>query len=386
MTALQTTLKILEKLISFPTVSSDSNLELIGFINDYLTELGAETEVYEDITGDKANLFATIGPKINNGIILSGHTDVVPVEGQNWHTDPFLMTIDGNRIFGRGSCDMKGFIAATLACAPKFAKSPLKRPVHFAFTYDEEVGCIGGQALVKEIEKRKIYPAVAIIGEPTQMRIIQGHKGCYEYSVNFVGVEGHGALPDQGVNAIEYAVRYVTHLLSLRDELCKRAPNNSPFIPPWTTLQVGRLNGGVARNVIPGSCTIDWEMRPVSKNDSDFVKLEMKNHIDNVLKPEMKFQNPAADIITKIIAEVEDFELVENSEAIQIISELTGSKCKDVVSFGTEAGLFQKIGISAVVCGPGSIEQAHKPNEYIEISQLEKTLELLDRLEERLIV
>lgn len=380
MTGLETAVSILRDLVAFPTVSSESNLDLIQYVRSSLEELGADVRIYADDAAGKANLFATLGPRGDGGVALSGHTDVVPVADQEWSSDPFTLVERDGRLYGRGTCDMKGFIAAVLAAAPAFAEAALKRPVHFAFTYDEEVGCLGARALVKELERQAVRPSVAIIGEPTQMRIIEGHKGCYEYTVEFTGLEGHGLLPDQGVNAVEYAVRYVTCLMELREGLRSRAPEGSRFEPPWTTLQVGRLAGGIAHNVIPGLCTLDWEMRPVRQEDGEYVKAGITAYVDDVLRPAMQSVSPSADVVTRVVGEVEGLEPVANSEAIRIVSELTGANTADVVSFGTEAGLFQSLGISTVVCGPGSIEQAHKPDEYVSRDQLGRALAMLARL------
>ncbi len=377
---LRQTVSILSDLIAFPTVSSDSNTALIGYADQRLKACGARSFVSFDETGLKANLFATIGPEGDGGIVLSGHSDVVPVEGQEWTSDPFLLREEDGRLYGRGTCDMKGFIAACLAMAPAFAEADLARPVHFAFTYDEEVGCFGARALMGELERAGIRPAVCVIGEPTSMRIIEGHKGCFEYTTEFTGTGGHGSEPDKGVNAVEYAVRYVTRLMALGQELKRRAPRGNRFDPPWTTVQVGRMEGGAARNVIAGHCAVEWEMRPVAKDDADFVKQAMKSYVDGELLPAMRAVAPEAGIVTRIIGEVDGLEPVERSEALEIVRELTGGTETDVVSFGTEAGLFQKAGISTVVCGPGSIAEAHQPDEFVSLEQLEACLDMLGRL------
>src|SRR5690606_23642149 len=275
MDMLARTREILGKLVAFPTVSSDSNLELIAYAADLLSDAGATLSLSRDASGTKANLFATLGPAGDGGIVLSGHTDVVPVEGQDWTGDPFAMEERDGRLHGRGACDMKGFIACCLTMAPAFAQAGLKRPLHFAFTYDEEVGCFGARALVEELARAGVRPSVAIIGEPTEMRVIEGHKGCYEYTTEFIGLEGHGSQPDRGVNAIEYAARYIARLLDLGEQLKSRVPAASRFDPPWSTVQVGHIHGGAARNVIAGQCTVEWEMRPVQKSDADLVKADL---------------------------------------------------------------------------------------------------------------
>ncbi|MCC0042834.1 MAG: acetylornithine deacetylase [Brucellaceae bacterium] len=384
MQLLARTQEILGELISFPTVSADSNLELIAYAADLLSEAGAALSISRDETGAKANLFATLGPHVDGGIVLSGHTDVVPVDDQEWTGDPFVMDERGGLLYGRGTCDMKGFIAACLAMAPAYAKLDLKRPVHFAFTYDEETGCFGARALMAEIAKADFRPSVAIIGEPTSMRVIEGHKGCYEYTTEFIGREGHGSQPDLGVNAVEYAVRYIGKLLDIGEHLKGRAPPQSRFDPPWTTIQVGRIAGGAARNVIAGRCEVEWEMRPVQDTDVSFVKSDIEAYVDGVLKPAMKAVSPGADVITHTIGEVEGLQVASESEARDIVFELTGAAEADVVAFGTEAGLFQAAGMSAVICGPGSIEQAHKPDEYIALDQLQACLDMLDRLKSKI--
>jgi len=312
---LDRTMKILGDLIAFPSISSDSNLDIIAYLTDHLDAAGADVAVFHDDTGKKANLFATLGPKVDGGIVLSGHTDVVPVDGQDWSTNPFTMTEKGGRLFGRGACDMKGFIAATVAMAPSFAALSPKRPLHFAFTYDEEIGCFGAQALMETLEAARLRPAVAIIGEPTEMRIVEGHKGCYEYTTTFKGLEGHSSMPDQGVSAVEYATRFITRLLQLRDDLKEKAPASSRFEPPHTTMHVGRIEGGTARNVIAQHCRVDWEIRPVQRQDAEEVKAAMAAFVKNELKPEMKAIDETADIITEIVCEVEGLEPVNSSEA-----------------------------------------------------------------------
>lgn len=384
MTTLARTREILGELIGFPTVSADSNLELITYAATLLSESGAALSMSRDETGEKANLFATIGQQTDGGIVLSGHTDVVPVDGQEWVSEPFAMAERDGRLYGRGACDMKGFIAACLAMAPAFAELELKRPLHFAFTYDEEIGCLGARALMDELAKAGIKPSVAIIGEPTEMRVIEGHKGCYEYTTQFTGLEGHASEPERGVNAVEYAVRYIARLLDFGEQLKSRPPAGSRFEPPWTTVQVGRMSGGAARNMIAGSCEVEWEMRPVQKGDADFVKSGIGIYVDEVLLPAMKAVSADADIVTHTIGEVEGLQVASESEARAIVSELTGTADADVVAFGTEAGLFQAAGMSAVICGPGSIAQAHKPDEYIELDQLQACLDMLGRLKARM--
>ncbi|WP_375688128.1 acetylornithine deacetylase [Pseudooceanicola sp. LIPI14-2-Ac024] len=384
MSYLDSTRDLLGTLVSHPTVSSDGNLDLMAVMAERLEHAGARVEVLHDATGQKANLFATIGPEAPGGIMLSGHSDVVPVTDQPWSADPFAMWEDDGRLYGRGTCDMKGFIAACIAMAPTFAARQLTRPVHFAFTHDEEIGCLGAQGLARILREREARPDLAIVGEPTLMRIIEGHKGCCEYKVTFTGQEGHGSRPDLGVNASEYAARYVTRLLELREALKHRAPPGSRFEPPWTTINLGRLSGGHAPNVIPGHAEVEWEMRPVQQADADFVNRVIRAYSEDILLPEMRRTCPEAMIATEILGEVAGLEPMEQNAALQLVSELTGANGADLVAFGTEAGLFQEIGMDVVVCGPGSIEQAHKPDEYIEMTQLSACLDMLHGLADRI--
>ncbi len=384
MSRLDRTVDLLRDLIAFPTISSDSNLAMIEFLEARLGACGARCEIVGDETGTKATLFATIGPEISGGIVLSGHTDVVPVAGQDWHSDPFALHEADGLLYGRGTCDMKGFIAACLAVAPLYAEGRLSRPVHFAFTHDEEVGCLGAQALVAEMAKWEMRPALALIGEPTSMRIIEGHKGCCEYTTTFHGLEGHGSNPALGVSATEYAARFVSRLLELRSELAERAPRGSRFDPPGTTLQVGRIAGGVAHNVIAGLAEVDWELRPVTAADKDFATATMRDYCNETLLPAMRAVHQGSKIDTAVIGDVAGLEPVDDNEAARIVAELTGANGADVVPFGTEAGLFQHLGMDAVVCGPGDIAQAHKPDEFLARDQLDACLTMLERLDTRL--
>jgi len=374
---LLTTVQILEDLIAFPTISTDSNLAMIDYLGARLEQAGARVEIMRDDSGTKANLWATIGPDVDGGIMLSGHTDVVPVADQPWTSDPFTMVERDGKLYGRGTCDMKGFIAACVAMAPALAAHAKTRPVHFAFTHDEETGCIGATHLIEVLRARKTRPALAIIGEPTEMRIIEGHKGCCEYTTEFKGLEGHGSSPDLGVNAVEYAARYVGRLLELKEQLKSRTPASSRFQPPWTTINVGALQGGVAHNVIASKAQVDWEMRPVITADADFVKSDLAQYTNDILLPAMQAIDPTASISTYTHGEVAGLEPMEVNAARDLMTELTGANGADVVPFGTEAGLFQSLGIDAIVCGPGSIEQAHKADEFLALDQLQACVNML---------
>jgi len=382
-------IKILTDLIAFKTISGKDNTSLINYCDEILKKLGATSfKTFDNENPKQQNLFATIKAKKSNRkkpIILSGHTDVVPVS-KGWNTDPFRATVKGDKLFGRGACDMKGFIACTLAFAPIYSKANLDRDIHFSFTFDEETACIGAPILIAELKKREIKNGICIIGEPTNMKIIDAHKGCYEYTTYFEGLAGHSSAPHKGVSAVEYAARYVNKLIELRKELKDRAPKNSIFDPPYSTLQIGGIFGGIAHNVIADKCHVNWETRPVIKEDGIFLNSELDKYADEILLPEMKRVFPNSSIKKKIIGEVIGFDRDKKSDACELVSSLTGDNSRQVVSFGTEAGLFQEIGISTVVCGPGSIEQAHKIDEYIVLDEIKKCLNLLEGIKNNSIV
>ena len=372
-------IKILKDLISFKTISGENNSSLINYCEDILTKCGASSFKVFDEEKKRVNLFATLKAKKPNGlesIILSGHTDVVPVS-KGWSTDPFVAEIKEDKLYGRGSCDMKGFLACSLAFAEIFSKSNLSRDIHFSLTFDEETACIGAPLLIEELKKRKITNGICIVGEPTKMRIIDSHKACYEYTTFFEGLAGHSSKPDEGVNAAEYASKYVNKLMSLRNELMNREPKNSIFTPPYSTLSIGGIFGGIAHNVIADKCHVNWETRPINKEDGIYLNNEIDKYANELLT-EMKKKYSNASIKKKIIGEIIGFNRVTNSKACEFVSSITGDNEREVVSFGTEAGLFQEIGISTVVCGPGSIEQAHKIDEFIELSEIKECLSFLE--------
>ena len=378
-------LKILSDLIAFKTVSGEDNNSLINYCDEILNKLGATSFKTYDDEKKRVNLFATLKAKIpskKKPIIFSGHTDVVPVS-KDWNTDPFVATIKDEKVFGRGTCDMKGFIACTLAYAPIFSKTNLDRDIHFSFTFDEETACQGAPLLINELKRKGMNSGICIVGEPTSMKIIDAHKGCYEYTTYFKGLAGHGSAPDKGINAVEYAVKYISKLIELREILKTKVPKNSIFDPPYTTIQIGGISGGIARNVIADRCQVDWEMRPVIKKDGEFVNNEMDKYVSTKLLPEMTKLFPKSFIKKEIIGEIIGFNRMEKSEACEFISSLTGDNSREVVSFGTEAGLFQEIGISTVVCGPGSIEQAHKIDEFVTLDQIKKCLVLLEGIKNK---
>ena len=378
---------ILKDLISFKTISGENNSSLINYCEDILSKCGASSFKVFDEDKKRVNLFATINAKKPNGvdpIILSGHTDVVPVS-KGWSTDPFVAEIKEDKLYGRGSCDMKGFLACSLAFAEVFSKSNLNRDIHFSLTFDEETACVGAPLLIKELKKRNITNGICIVGEPTEMKIIDSHKACYEYTTFFEGLAGHSSKPEEGVNAAEYASKYTNKLMSLRNDLMNRQPKDSIFSPPYSTLSIGGIFGGIAHNVIADKCHINWETRPVNKEDGEFLNREIDKYANELLS-EMKNNYPKSSIKKKVIGEIIGFNRVNNSKACEFVSSITGDNERNVVSFGTEAGLFQEIGISTVVCGPGSIEQAHKIDEFIELSEMKKCLTFLEGIKNKSII
>lgn len=374
---------ILGDLVGFPTVTSLPNLDLINHVIAILEPLGYDLRVTRDASGHKANLLASIGPGTEDGVVLSGHTDVVPAEEQEWTGAPFVAMRRDQKIYGRGAVDMKGFIACALALAPEFAEIPLRRPIHIALTFDEEVGCRGAPILIADMLAAGIRPGAVVVGEPTEMGIVVAHKGMHEYTTTLVGLEGHGSLPGQAVNAVQFGTRFVTRLVELGAEMENRAAEGSPFRPPQTTISVGSMHGGVAHNIVAGDCVIQWEMRPVSESDTTYV-LDRVEEFEKQLREEMQLVSPTASIDTVTEGAVGGLEQQEHSPAFDLVSTTLGDTERRVAAFSTEAGLYQAAGISAVVCGPGSIEVAHQPDEYISLEQLERCLTMMKGLAHKL--
>jgi len=377
---LHTTVALLGELVSFPTVSAGSNLDLIHHIAAYLDDFGIASQLSHDESGTKANLFATIGPPIDGGIVLSGHTDVVPVENQDWQTPPFNLIERDGRLFGRGAADMKGFIACALAQVPAFAEASLSRPIHLAFTFDEEIGSCGAPILIDQVAEQPYRPSIVIVGEPTEMKVIDGHKGGYELTTTITGLEGHASDPTKGVNAVHAAARFIDHLDKKARDLASRPDPETAFVPPYSTISVGTMNGGTARNVIAGQCRFDWEVRPLPGDDARAIIAEIDEFAQRELLPEMRAVYAAAAIDTVLEASYPGLKQDRSSEAVALIRSLTGINSSEVVPFGSDAGHFQAAGMSTALFGPGSIDQAHKPDEFIAISQLEACLGFLDRL------
>jgi acetylornithine deacetylase len=373
--------EILETLIGFDTVSARSNMALIQWVRDYLARHGVESAVIPNAEGTKANLYATLGPKRAGGVVLSGHTDVVPVEGQKWSSEPFRMTRRDGHLFGRGTADMKGFIACALAAVPDFLAAKPKTPIHLAFSYDEEVGCIGVPHLLARLVRDLPKPAAAIIGEPTMMQVVTGHKGLAAWRTIFTGVEAHSSRIEEAVSAIFAASQFIEYLKSVAAELRAGAKDLS-FEPPFTTINVGKIAGGQALNIVPGQCTIDWEFRPLPSTDWQALGARIRAYVEGELRPALKKKHPAADVELIQLAGGPGLMPEPNSIAEALARKLTGANRSGTVAYGTEAGLFQRTGISAVVCGPGDIEQAHKPDEFVALDQLAQCAAFLAKLKD----
>ena len=372
-------LSILDDLIAFPSVALTPNLDLIAWVVDRLDGVASDIRLSHDPTGTRANLFATIGPMVDGGIMLAGHSDVVPVDPDDWTSPPFDATRSGDRVYGRGTADMKGFVACVLALAPSFAAADLVRPIHLALTYDEEDGFHGAPVLIDSLADAP-RPAAAIVGEPTGLQVVGAHKGCYEYTTTVTGMDGHSSRPSEAVSAVHHATRWISGLLGLAGELAQRAPADSRFEPAHTTTNVGTIGGGMARCTVAGDCSFEWEMRPVQGSDAGFVKARMAE-VEFGLLAEMRSVHPEASIETEVVCEIDGLEWDETSPAIDLMRSLLGGDPPvGVVAYGTEAGLYQAAGIPSVVWGPGDIGVAHRPDEFVEIADLAACLDVLERL------
>ena len=378
------TIKILEKLVSFKTISGTSTKEINKFIVEYLKKYGLEPVLSYDDDGERSNIFVTIGPKIDGGVLFNGHTDVVPVEGQKWSTDPFTLTQVDDRLYGRGSVDMKGFLACALASLPNFLAVNLKKPIHFAFSYDEETGGFGMPVLLKSMAENQFQPDVVIVGEPTEMKIITGHKGSYEMRTEISGYEVHSSNPLLGVNAISVAMKLISKIEEIGQVRASNPISGSPYEPPFATFNVGIIEGGAASNATAGWCNFDWEYRPMPDEDGGKTIAEIENFANSMLLPKMKEISDEAGINIITQAPVGGLDDRNAAKASAFIADITGLNSEGVVSFGTDAGYFSDEGYSTVVFGPGSISRAHKPDEYVEISELKQGLEFFEKVAKHL--
>ena len=378
---LEPTVALLERLIAFDTRSSESNLELIDFVEAYLAEHGVRATRFYNDTRTKANLFATIGPADRAGICLSGHTDVVPAAGQPWTVPAFELTRGADRVFGRGTADMKGFLAAVLASVPTFVQACVDTPIHLAFSYDEELGCLGVRGMLDWLAQAPIKPKACIIGEPTSMQVAVAHKGKRAYRCCVKGLAGHSALTHLGVNAADFAAELATFLRRTARDQRMYGTLDPRFEPPYTTIHMGRIQGGIALNVIPDRAELDFEVRNLPADSTDAIVDSVRLYAQRELLGEMRDTFAASDIEWHSLV---DYPALSDEPAglwlKQLACEATGNDSVRTLSFGTEGGLFQAIGIPTVVCGPGSIEQGHKADEYVKYSQLSRCLAFMDAL------
>ncbi|MEK6424204.1 MAG: acetylornithine deacetylase [Burkholderia gladioli] len=362
------------RLVAMDTTSRVPNLGLIETVRDALAERGIRSELTYDKREGWANLFATIPAHdgaTDGGVVLSGHTDVVPVDGQNWDSDPFAPQIRDGRLYGRGTCDMKGFIGSALALVPEMQAARLVKPIHFALSYDEEIGCAGAPLLIADLKERGLNPSGCIVGEPTSMRPIIAHKGINTYRCCVRGHAAHSSLTPKGLNAIEYAARLICHIRDIADEFRANGPFDELYDVPFTTAQTSLIEGGNAINTVPAECRFSFEFRNLPTLDPDAIFARIDAYARDTLLPKMRREHPDAAIEISKIAAAPGLDADEQAAITELVRALTADRSQRKVAYGTEAGLFANAGIPSVVCGPGNIEQAHKPNEYVELAQLE---------------
>ena len=374
---------ILATLIAFDTTSRNSNLELIAWVENYLGQHGVASTRVISADASKANLYATVGPDVAGGIILSGHSDVVPVDGQNWHSDPWTVTERDGLLHGRGTCDMKGFLALALAAVPLFRDGA--KPVHLAFSYDEEVGCLGAPAMIEAMAAKLPRPALAIIGEPTMMKVITGHKGITVHEVEILGHEAHSSLTHLGLSANMVAVELMHDLAELARSLWENADPTSPFVPPHATLTIGTMEGGTAANILARQARFAFDLRCPPDVDPEMILAPFKAKIA-ALDAEMRQAFPEAGVTVTRLSNAPPMTPAGSQDAEAFVRRLTGDNSPaGVVSYAAEAGQFQQAGFATVICGPGSIEQAHQPDEYLAVEQFERGAQFMIRLAEELV-
>ena len=378
-------LALIERLIAFDTVSAKSNLELIAFVQDHLERHGVASQLVHNAEGTKANLYATIGPAGERGVMLSGHSDVVPVEGQAWSADPFAPWIAEERLYGRGSADMKSFLAIALSYLPEMLAADLAVPIHLAISYDEEIGCVGVRRLLEMMQGLPVRPKMCVIGEPTGMKVITGHKGKDAFRVKVRGLECHSSLPTQGVNAVDYGAEMVVFLHRLARRLAAEGARDNDYEVPYTTLHSGIIQGGSALNIVAKDCHLDFEIRSLPQEDVAGLIEEIKRHAAEVLEPEMKAVSPDAGISFERLSGYPGLDTDPGEEVVTFVKSLVGANEEGKISFGTEGGLFSReVGVPTVVCGPGHIAQAHKPDEWIALEQIALCEAFMGRLIDRL--
>lgn len=384
--AVPASVEMIRKLVGFATVSRDSNLELIDFVREYLRPHDADVRLTFDDDRRKANLFATLGPRDVPGIVLSGHTDVVPVDGQEWSTDPFVLAEKDGRLYGRGTADMKSFIACALALAPEFVARGLRRPLHLAFSYDEEVGCLGVGRMIADLAHAGVRPNACIVGEPTMMQPVIAHKGKKSYRCTVRGLASHSAYAPHGVNAVEAAAEAIAYLKSMARRHRDAGPYDRSFDVAHTTVHTGVIRGGTALNIVPHECVFDFEFRHLPGDAPDDLLAELEQYVRNRLEPEMRAVHAGAGFSIELLSQIPALDTGTETEIVALAQELAGSGEIGKVSFGTEGSQFQHAGIPAVVCGPGSIAQAHKPDEFVAVEQVVRCEAFMRRLMDRLCV
>lgn len=374
--------ELIAKLISFDTVSRNSNMVLLDFVRDYLGQLGVESKLVPNEDGSKANLYATIGPNVPGGVVLSGHTDVVPVDGQDWSTDPFSLVEREGKFFGRGVADMKTYCALAMAVLPEFLKSNPSKPIHLAFSYDEEVGCIGAPSMIEKMVGDVPKPMAVIVGEPTDMQVVTGHKSILGVRTHVTGHSVHSCQIDRGVSAVMTAARLVTYLEDMMLENKRLSDPASPFDPPYSTIHCGVIEGGTAHNIVAKDCRIVTDIRTIAgESPLDFYD-RFETHIRDEIEPKLKAIAPDAGIVLAPGKMVPGLKPEVNGAAEQLARQITGDNGVHAVSYATEAGQFQTAGYSVVICGPGSIDQAHQPDEFITLDQVAEGWTFMQRVAE----
>lgn len=371
--------ELLARLVAFDTTSHKSNIGIVRFIEDYLAQHGIASALVPTADGQKSSLFATIGPKGVGGVALSAHTDVVPVSGQQWDSDPFTLVERNGRLYGRGTADMKGFLACVLAAVPEFTRRRLATPIHLAFSYDEEIGCVGVRPMIDQLGHALPRPRAVIVGEPTSMTVVDAHKGPVRWHVTVSGRAAHSSMAPLGVNAIHFASRLIALLQEIEAEL-RETPPDPRFDPAYPTLQVTEITGGTASNIVPVTCRFGFEIRAMPGLDVDAIERRLTAFVDAHCLPEMRLRAPEADIDIRCVNRVPPFSADAKSQVVTLALQLAGQNATHAVSYATEAGLFQVAGAPAVVCGPGDIAQAHTANEWIAEEQLDKCQVFLSRL------
>ena len=372
--------EILERLISFDTTSRNPNLELIEYVRNLFSGNGISSHLIHDESGTKANLYATVGPDENGGVMLSGHTDVVPVDGQDWSKPPFKLTEQDGKLYGRGTADMKGFVACAISAMLKASKSRLKTPLHLALSYDEEIGCIGVHSLIDMLAEAPVKPAICIVGEPTSLAVATGHKGKVALRARCAGKEGHSALAPLALNALHLGCDFVQDIRQMQVELENSGNRDADYDISYTTLHVGRMSGGTVLNIVPNLCEIDFEIRNVAEDDPQEIIREFRKRASGIVE-KYKGQAEEADITIETLFSYPGLNTPTNADVVTFVKSLIGANATCKVAFGTEGGLFfEKLDIPTVICGPGSMAQGHKPDEFVSVEQLGLCEAMLDRL------